>query len=102
MIYALSLILPLLPLGAVFYFLIVRQQRNPTTKINSRLTKPPTLPDNSTIPDFLLPSDNANNTVSVDTGNVADELKKYKELFDQGAISEEDFNNIKSKLLGKL
>lgn len=34
--------------------------------------------------------------------NVADEFKKYKELFEQGVISEEEFNNIKSKLIDKI
>jgi hypothetical protein len=36
------------------------------------------------------------------SGNVADELGKYKGLFDSGVISEEEFNDIKSKLIGKL
>ena len=40
--------------------------------------------------------------VEVSFGEVADELKKYKELFDSGAISTEEFDNIKNKLMGNL
>jgi len=32
----------------------------------------------------------------------SDELKKYKDLFDSGVITEEEFNEAKSKLLSKL
>ena len=40
----------------------------------------------------------APNTVSNSSG--ADELKKYKELLDSGAISQADFDNAKKKILG--
>lgn len=41
------------------------------------------------------------NTNPVNTGNasIADELKKFKELLDQGAISQEEFDNQKRKLI---
>lgn len=34
------------------------------------------------------------------TVSTADELKKYKDLLDSGAITEEEYNKVKSKLLG--
>lgn len=36
---------------------------------------------------------------SVSSSSVADELKKYKELLDSGAISEAEYNNLKNKIL---
>ena len=33
------------------------------------------------------------------TGNIADELKKYKDLLDSGVISEDEYNGIKQKLI---
>lgn len=36
----------------------------------------------------------------VSTGSTADELKKYKDLLDSGAITEEEYNKVKAKLLG--
>ena len=41
------------------------------------------------------------NTPTTSVSNV-DEIKKYKELFDSGVITEEEFNQIKSDLLNKL
>lgn len=38
----------------------------------------------------------------ISSGNVADELKKYKELSEQGIISAEEFEEIKGKLLHRL
>ncbi len=37
---------------------------------------------------------------SVSTNSNADEIKKYKELFDQGIISEEEYEAKKKQLLG--
>lgn len=37
-----------------------------------------------------------------ETTSIADELKKYADLKEAGAISEEEYNNIKDKLLAKL
>ena len=45
---------------------------------------------------------NQSQTVSTTDNNVADELKKYKDLFEQGAISEEEYNDIKNKLIKKI
>ena len=44
---------------------------------------------------------NTNNTVTVNTElSNADELKKYKELFDSGVITQEEFDAKKNQLLG--
>lgn len=40
------------------------------------------------------------NVESLPSSTVADELLKYKQLLDSGAITEEEYNNVKSKLLG--
>ena len=40
---------------------------------------------------------NTGNTNTIDT---AEEIKKYKELFDSGAITEEEYNEMKKRLLG--
>ena len=42
----------------------------------------------------------ASSQPSANTGNIADELKKYKELLDSGLISEEDYIAKKKQLLG--
>ena len=34
--------------------------------------------------------------------SLADKLKSYKDLFDSGAISETEYNEIKAKLLAKV
>lgn len=39
-------------------------------------------------------------TTIINNGSGADELKKYKDLLDQGVISQEDFENAKKKILG--
>jgi TM2 domain-containing membrane protein YozV len=47
------------------------------------------------------PTSNAydNLATQASTQSVADELKKYKELFDQGVLTEEEFNAKKEQLL---
>ena len=42
----------------------------------------------------------ASSTTVINNGSGADELKKYKDLLDQGVISQEDFENAKKKILG--
>ena len=43
---------------------------------------------------FSNPTPSSNNNLSI-----ADELKKLKELIDQGVINQEEFDNLKSKLM---
>lgn len=51
----------------------------------------------------LLPEDFGANKISraahIDNGDVAEQIKKYKELYDMGAISEEEYAKKKSELL---
>ena len=42
----------------------------------------------------------ANVTNQTKTESVADEIKKYKDLLDSGAITEEEYNTKKKELLG--
>ena len=45
---------------------------------------------------------NENTTVRVNTEtSIADEIKKSKELLDQGVLTEEEFTEIKKKLIEK-
>lgn len=41
----------------------------------------------------------SNNTTIVNNVSSADELSKYKKLLDEGAITQEEFDNMKSKIL---
>lgn len=41
-----------------------------------------------------------NNSIPQPTYDATDEIKKYKELFDSGAITEEEYNAKKKQLLG--
>ena len=50
----------------------------------------------------FIPDKNAPVTVEKSAVVSADELKKYKELLDQGAISEEEFAKLKSNCLSKM
>ncbi|EHO82592.1 hypothetical protein HMPREF0380_01449 [Eubacterium infirmum F0142] len=50
-----------------------------------------------------LQEDNENNGLRMSTeASVAKEIKKNKELFDQGILTEEEFNEIKNKLIEKI
>ncbi|NBH79078.1 SHOCT domain-containing protein [Clostridiaceae bacterium] len=50
---------------------------------------------------FLGKSRQAKQATDVDTMLIADELKKYKQLLDDGTISQEEFNAKKKQLLGR-
>ncbi len=50
---------------------------------------------------FLGKSRQAKQATDVDTMLIADELKKYKQLLDDGTISQEEFNAKKKQLLGQ-
>ena len=39
-------------------------------------------------------------STSSNSGNIADEIKKYKDLLDMGAINQEEFDKKKKELLG--
>jgi hypothetical protein len=53
------------------------------------------------ISELIASRKNATNTVSISTPQSdADELKKYKELLDQGIITQEEFDAKKKQLLG--
>lgn len=56
----------------------------------------------SQIAPISLPDDNEKDFINPDQPqlSVADELKKYKELLDSGAITEAEYNSVKMKLLG--
>ena len=48
------------------------------------------------------PEENANSNISTEQAvtSVADEIRKFKELFDEGIITEDEFNQKKKQLLG--
>jgi hypothetical protein len=47
----------------------------------------------------MLNKETNTNPVNIGNSSIADELKKFKELLDQGAITQEEFDNQKKKLI---
>ena len=47
----------------------------------------------------FIPDENARQSAYMPTQSVADELKKYNALFEQGVLTEEEFNTKKEQLL---
>lgn len=51
--------------------------------------------------ELLPPNQYQNTAVSMTSGSVADEIKKFKDLLDTGAITQEEFDSQKKKLLNQ-
>lgn len=54
---------------------------------------------NGAVPYYPQGNQQPNNQQSVNSQSVADELRKFKELYDQGVLTEEEFQAKKEQLL---